>query len=202
MSILFHLILYYPFSWQCFELQSMYTTGCKYWVLPLDTILPLQLQPDSGSSCNWYTRRVANTKCFRLIFCTTPSVAIEQWIELQSMYTPSCKYWVLQLDTVLLIKLQPDSGSYCNWYTLRVANTECFRLILYYPFHCNRIAVWVVIDAHSELRILSASAWYCTIPLVEIVGQRSPNEVPPGGEWQRRTTVFRVPLTTFRGEPA
>jgi hypothetical protein len=106
------------------------------------------------------------------------------------MYTPSCKYWVLSPDTVLPLGLQPDSGSSCNWYTLRVANTECFRLILYYPlscnwytvrvtntkffrlilynpFSCNRIVVWVAIDAHSELQILSAFVWYYTTPQLQ-----------------------------------
>jgi hypothetical protein len=40
-----------------------------------------------------------------------------------------------------------------------VANTECFRLILYYPFCYNRIVVQVAIDIHSELQVLSSSAW-------------------------------------------
>jgi hypothetical protein len=181
-------------------------------VIPPDNILLLQLQPDSDSICNWYTLRVANTKYFRLIlyyhfscnrtvvrvandvhsklqilsasvwYCTTPSVATGQLFELQSMYTPSCKYWVLPPDTVLPLSLQPDNGSSCNrctflvantecfrlmlyysfslqpdncnWYTLRVANSKCSRLILYYPFSCNRIVVRVAIDVHSELQIL------------------------------------------------
>jgi hypothetical protein len=97
--------------------------------------------------------------------CTTPSVAIGQWFELQSMYTPSCKYWVLPPDTVLPLQLQPDSGSSCNRCTLRVANTECFRLVLYYPFRCNQIVIRVAIDVHSELQILrfqvfSPSEWF------------------------------------------
>jgi hypothetical protein len=33
-------------------------------MLPPDTVLPLQLQPDSGSSCNRCTLRVANTESF------------------------------------------------------------------------------------------------------------------------------------------
>jgi hypothetical protein len=52
----------YTFAWYCttpsvatrkwFELQSIYTPSCKCWAFPLDTILSLYLQPDSGSSCN------------------------------------------------------------------------------------------------------------------------------------------------------
>jgi hypothetical protein len=176
---------------QWFELQSMYTWSCKYWVLPPDTVLPLLLQPDNGSGCNCYTLWVAITKFFRLIlypfscnrivvrvpidihfemqilsvsacYFTTPWVAMQHWFELQLLYTPSCKYWVLPPDTILLLQLQPNSGSSCNWYTVRVANTKRFHLILYYPFSCNPIAVRVAIDIHSELQILSVSAWYCT----------------------------------------
>jgi hypothetical protein len=55
-----------------------------------DTVLIIQLQPDSDSICNWCTLRVANTECFTWN-CTTPSVATRQWFELQLMYTPSCK---------------------------------------------------------------------------------------------------------------
>jgi hypothetical protein len=117
------------------------------------------LQPDSGSSCNWYTLWVANTECFRLILYCPFRVATRQWFELQSIYTKSCKYRVLPLDTILPLQLQPDNGSSCNWYTLRVANTECFRLILYYPFSCNPTMARVAIDIHSELQILSAFVW-------------------------------------------
>jgi hypothetical protein len=84
-------------------------------------------------------------------------VAIWQRFELQSIYTPSCKYWVLPPDAILPLQLQPDSGSSCNWYTLLVTNTKCFRLIRYYPFVCNRTVVRVAINAQSELQILSAS---------------------------------------------
>jgi hypothetical protein len=167
----------------------MYIPSCKYWVLPPDAKLPLQLQPDSGSSCNWYTLHVANTKCSRLImyypfscnrtmvrvandvhselqilsasawYCTTSLVATEQLFELQSIYTPSCKYWVLPPDTVIPISLQPDSGWNCNRCTFRVANTEFFRLMLNYPSSCNPTEVRVAIDIHSKLQILSAPAW-------------------------------------------
>jgi hypothetical protein len=143
---------------QWFELQSIYTTSCKYWVLPPDTILPLQLQPNRGSSCNRCTLWVANTECFRMIlyylfscnptevrvaidvhsefqilsaytrYCTTSLVAIEQWFELHSTYTLSCNYWVLPPDAVLSLQLQPDSGSSCNLCTLRVANTMFSRI--------------------------------------------------------------------------
>jgi hypothetical protein len=121
-------------------------------------VLPtaIQLQPDSGSSCKWCTLWVANTECFRLImYYPTPSVATRQWFELQLIYTPSCKYWALPPDTILPLQLQPNSGSSCNWYTLWVANTKCFRLILYYPFSCNRTTIRVAIDVHFELQILS-----------------------------------------------
>jgi hypothetical protein len=131
---------------QWFELQSMYTLSCKYWVLLHDTIPPLQLKPNSGSSYNRCTLRVANTKCFRLI--------LQQWFELQLIHTPSCKYWVLPPDTILPLQLQPNSGLRCNRCTFRVANTECFHLILYYLFRCNQIVVRVAIDVHSELQIL------------------------------------------------
>jgi multisubunit Na+/H+ antiporter MnhE subunit len=164
----------------------MHTPSCKYLVLPFDTILPLQLQPGTGSSCNWYTLRVASTKFFRLIlypfscnpivvrvaidihselqilsayvwYYTTPSVATRQWFELQIL---SASVWYC---TTLL--LQSDSGSSCNWYTLRVASTKFFRLILY-PFSCNPIVVRAAIDIHSELQILSAYVWYYTTPSV------------------------------------
>jgi hypothetical protein len=65
---------------------------------------------------------------------------------------------VLPPDTIPLY-LQPDNDLSCNWYTLRVANTKCFRLMLYYPFICNSIVVRVAIDICSELQILSASAY-------------------------------------------
>jgi hypothetical protein len=98
----------------------------------------------------------------RFAWYYTPSVATGQWFELQLIYTPSCKYWVLPSDTIPPLELQCNSASSCNWYTLRVANTECFRLILYYPFNCNPTMVRVVIDIQSKLQILSASAWPCT----------------------------------------
>jgi hypothetical protein len=68
-------------------------------------------------------------------------------------------YTELQItpDTVLPLQLQPDSGTSCNRFTLRVANTECFSLIIYYPFSCNLTVIRVAIDVHPELQILSAS---------------------------------------------
>jgi hypothetical protein len=96
----------------------------------------------------------------------TPSVATRRWFVLQSMYTPSCKYWVLLPDTVLSLQLQPDIVSSCNRCTLLVANNEYLHMIMYYPFSCNHTVVRVVIDVHSELQILSPSAWYCITPLV------------------------------------
>jgi hypothetical protein len=77
------------------------------------------------------------------------------------IYIPSCKYWVISPDTILPL--------HCNLRcTLRVANTECFCLILYYPFCFNWIVVRVAIDVYFELQILSASVWYCTTPSVAI----------------------------------
>jgi hypothetical protein len=134
------------------------------------------------SSCNWYTLRVANTKFFCLILypfscnLTVVRVAIDIHSEFQilsnfawyyttpslqpEMYTSSCKYWVLLPDIVLPLLFQLDSGSSCNRRTLRVANIECFRLILYYPFCCNQTVVQVAIDIHFELQVLCSSAWY------------------------------------------
>jgi hypothetical protein len=91
-------------------------------------VLPpaLQLQPDSG----W--------------------VAIDVHSELQIL---SAFAWYC---TTPPHQSQVDIGSSCNWYTLRVANTERFRLILYYSFSCNPTVVWVAIDIHSKLQILSA----------------------------------------------
>jgi hypothetical protein len=70
---------------------------------------------------------------------------------MQLIYTPSCKYWVLPPDAIIPLQLQLNSGLSCNWYTLRVANTKCFRMIQYYPFSCNWTVVQSAIDAHSEL---------------------------------------------------
>jgi hypothetical protein len=85
---------------------------------------------------------------------TTPSVAtglrvaIDIHSELQILSAPA-----VPLDNILPVQLQPDSGSSCNWYTLRVANTKCFCLILYYPFRCNPIMVQVAFDVHFELQL-------------------------------------------------
>jgi hypothetical protein len=121
-----------------------------------DNILPLQLQSDSGSSCNRYTLRVATIECFRPILyypfsCnrTIVWVAIYVHSELQILSAPA----VLP-DNTLPVQLQLDSGSSCNRCTLWVTNTKCFRLIQYYPFSCNRIVVRVAIEVHSELQIL------------------------------------------------
>jgi hypothetical protein len=155
-----------------------------------DTILPLQSQPDSGSSCNWYTLGVANTKCCCLIlyypFSCNPRdvwdvIYIHSVLQILSGHTwyctttrlqpdsgSSCNRCTLWVTNIECLILQPDSGSSCNWYTPRVANTECFHLILYYPFSCNPTVVRVVINLHSELQILNASTWYCNTPSVAI----------------------------------
>jgi hypothetical protein len=139
----------------------MYTLSCKEWALPPDNILPLQLLTDNGSSCNWYTLLVANTKCFRLILQPNSGSSCNR-------YTLRVANWVLPPNTILPLQLQPHRGSSCNQCTLWVANTECFRMILYYPFSCNPTEVWVAIDVHSELQILSAYTWYYTTSLVAI----------------------------------
>jgi hypothetical protein len=59
------------------------------------------------------------------------------------------------------LQLQPDCGPSCNWYTLWVANTEHFHLILYYPFSCNPTVVRVAIGTHSELQILNPHPFSC-----------------------------------------
>jgi hypothetical protein len=155
----FSLIIYYPFSCNLTVIRVAIDVHPELQILSAspDTVLLIQLQPDSDSICNWCTDRVANIECFAWN-CTTPSVAIRQWFELQSMYTPSCKYWVLRLILyypfscnltvprvaidvhselqywvlrlicVLSLQLQPDGGSSCNRCTLRVANTKLLRI--------------------------------------------------------------------------
>jgi multisubunit Na+/H+ antiporter MnhE subunit len=180
---------------QWFELQSMYTSSCNiecfclilyypfccnWTVVWVATDVHFKLQilrsyawyyTPSATTRQWFKLQSIYTSSCKLIlnasawYCTTPSVATGQWFELQSMYTSSCKYWVLSSDTVLPLLLQSDSGSSCNCYTLRVASTKFFRLIVY-PFSCNPTVVRVAIDIHSELQILSASAWNCTTPSV------------------------------------
>jgi hypothetical protein len=144
---------------------SIYSLSWKYWELSAWYYTPLQLQPDSSSSCNWYTLWVANTERFRLILYHPLScnqlvvrVAIDVHSELQIPSAFSCNRTVVRVAinvhselqilrasawyyTTPPLQLQPDSGSSCNWYTLRVANTKRFCLILYYPFSCNPIVV-------------------------------------------------------------
>jgi hypothetical protein len=117
------------------------------------------------SSCNQCTPWVANNEYFCLILyypfnCNLTIARVA--INLHS----SCKHRVLPSDTIPPLQLQPDSCSSCNRCKLQVANTECFRITRYHPFSCNWTVVQVAIDVHSELQILSASAWYCTTPSV------------------------------------
>jgi hypothetical protein len=171
-----------PHPWelrQWFELQSIYNLSCKCRAHPSDTILSLHLQPDSGSSCNWYTLRVANTECFCLILYHPFScnrivvrVAIDVHSDIQIQSAFSCNRTVVRVAidvhskmqilsdsawycTTPPLQLQPDCGPSCNWYILWVANTERFRLILYYPFSCNPTVVRVAIGTHSELQIIN-----------------------------------------------
>jgi hypothetical protein len=136
----------------------IHTIVPKYTIQPnsCDNILPLQLQSDSGSSCNRYIIRVANIECFCpiLYYCfscnrTVVLVAIDVHFELQILSAP-----VIPPNNILPVHLQPNNGSSCNRCTLRVANSKCFRLIQYYPFICNRIVVRVGIEVHSKLQIL------------------------------------------------
>jgi hypothetical protein len=138
-------------------LQLECLLSCNWSARWVATVLPLQLQSDTCSSCNRCTLRVASTKCFRLILYY-PSVATGQWFELQSMYTPSCKYRALPPDTVLHLQLQPDSGSSCNWYTLWVANIKHFHLIVYHPFPHWGLA-WLARPAHPWFNAPPTSRW-------------------------------------------
>jgi hypothetical protein len=131
------------------------------------TVLPLQLQPDNGSSCNQSTLRVAikiHSKLQILSgsylilyypFSCNPiviRVAIDIHSELQILYYPfSYNPIVVQVAIDIHSKSQILSVSY---------------LILYYPFSCNPIVVRVAIDIHYELQILNVSALYYTTPLV------------------------------------
>jgi hypothetical protein len=123
------LILYYSFSCNRIVIQFAIDVHTELQILSVspETVLPLLLQPDSDSSCNRCTLQVTNTECFAW-YCTTPSVATWRWHKLQSMYTLSCKYWVLRLIFVLPLQLQPNGGSSCNRCTLRVANTKLLRI--------------------------------------------------------------------------
>jgi hypothetical protein len=124
---------------QWFELQSIYTVSCKYWVLLPDIVLPLQLQPN-----NDFKLQLMSTSVW---YWTTPSVAAtRQWFELQSIYTLSCKYWVLPPDIVLPLQLQPNNGfklqlmstSVWYWTTPSVAATrQWFELQSIYTLSCK-----------------------------------------------------------------
>jgi hypothetical protein len=90
---------------------------------------------------------------------------------LQISYSRLCPFIVLPL------RLQPDSGSSCNRCTLRVANTECSLLMLYYPFSCNPTEVRVAIDtlrvANKCFRLilyyLFDCNWTVIVPIYTVV---------------------------------
>jgi hypothetical protein len=143
---------------QCFELQSMHTPSRNLIVVRVAIDVHSELQIPSASAWYYTTPSFATRQWFELQLIYTPSC--KYWVlppdtilvlqlqpnsELQLIYTSSCKYWVLPPDTILPIQLQPNSGSSRNWYTLRVANTKRFWTV-----------VRVAIDVHSELQILSA----------------------------------------------
>jgi hypothetical protein len=132
---------------ECFRLIIYYPFNCNQIVV--------QVTID-------FTLRVANNEYVRLILYYPLQLQPNSGSSCNQFTLPSCKYRVLSLDNILPLQLQPDSGSSCNRCTLRVANTECFLLIIYYPFSCNPIVVRVAIDVHSELQIRSDSAWYYT----------------------------------------
>jgi hypothetical protein len=129
---------------ECFRLIIYYPFNCNQIVV--------QVTID-------FTLRVANNEYVRLILYYPLQLQPNSGSSCNQFTLPSCKYRVLSLDNILPLQLQPDSGSSCNRCTLRVANTECFLLIIYYPFSCNPIVVRVAIDVHSELQILSAFSW-------------------------------------------
>jgi hypothetical protein len=113
-----------------------------------------------GSCCNQFTLRVANTECFRLI--------IYYPLQLQPDSGSSCNRFLhSELQIMNTFAWYCTTPSSCNLTVarvainlhFRVANTECFLLIIYYPFSCNPIVVRVAIDVHSELQILSAFSW-------------------------------------------
>jgi hypothetical protein len=144
LQISFRLILYYPFS-------------CNLVVVRVAINVHFELQILSASAWYYTTPPVINVHSelqilsafTRYILPRQSSIATRQRFELQSTYTPSYKYWMLPSNTLLT---HPFS---CNRIVVRVANTKCFCLILYYPFSYNWTVVWVAIDVHFELQILS-----------------------------------------------
>jgi hypothetical protein len=116
------------------------STSALYFTTP-----PLQLQPDNGSSCNWYTLWVANTEHFRLNY-TTPSVATQQWYELQLIYPPSCKYWVSGFHL-------GSGDTSCNWSMTQVVIEVLTVLQLsacWFAIKCFwRVAIEVLVELQS-----------------------------------------------------
>jgi hypothetical protein len=97
------------------------------------------------SVCTWY--------------CTTLSFGTGQWFELQSMYS--------QLQILSASIWYCTTPSVATEQRFQIAINQYFRLILNYPFSCcNQTVFRVAIDLHSDLQIMSCSAWYCTTPSV------------------------------------
>jgi hypothetical protein len=93
-------------------------------------------------TCNWSSSRVAISRN-RSFFSCNWSVcrgATEVLVDLQLVLLDLQLVRLANTECFCLTLYYPFS---CNWCTLWVANTECFRLILYYPFSCNWCTLWV-----------------------------------------------------------
>jgi hypothetical protein len=102
-----HLILYYLFRCNRTVVQVAIDVHSELQLLSASAcIIPLQLQPDSGSSCNWYTLWVVNSKCSRLIL----------------YYLFSCNRIVVWVVIDLNSELQILSASawYCIFYRMKL----------------------------------------------------------------------------------
>jgi hypothetical protein len=87
--------------------------SCNWSVCRVATVLPLQLQSDSGSSCNRCTLRVANTKCF------PPDTALPLQLQPDSGSSCNrCTLWVANTEYFRLILYYTFS---CNPTVVRVA---------------------------------------------------------------------------------
>jgi hypothetical protein len=164
------------------QLQPDNASSCNWYRLRIantkyfraDTIISLKLQPDSSSSCNWYKLRVANTKFFAC-YCTTPSVATEQWFALQSMYAPSCKYWVLPPNIVLppsiatrqRFELQPMYTPSCKYWGIsmippfieRWSNLPFFSLFFFSFLNVNVIGILFQLQLEHHLQLQPTTIW-------------------------------------------
>jgi hypothetical protein len=138
-------------NWSAFRVATGALSSCnssdknyKKYMSRVATEMFKELQMRCLLCCNW-------SDCW---------VPIEVLVELQLYYPFSCNRTVVRVAIDVnselqvlsasawyctTLQLQPDSGSSCNRCTLRVANTECFHLILYRTFSCNPTVVQVAI---------------------------------------------------------